>query len=217
MNHIQHVFLIKLIGTVLCVTTVNAETQSSILHSIPLSQNAKLVVMREPLVKANSVKDLLPVKKVTSALGYFNISAEVRPTEGPALRLWSQKCAVNHEGGYDEFRVLDLLVIPGHVVMVLTSEGGDIHPIDIALQGSSRGTSLRGADWSLVAAAPAGLPDRLGAKLRYDEQEQRIEIEVTDFLDGIKQHTLFHQKQTLWDFERIKGWQEEIPATRPEE
>lgn len=209
-------FFCILLSAVLSPNQMHAQPLGEkVLFRKALSDGRELVVIQEPMLPTPAMKDLMSADKLRQLSGFFSLAVEVRSTETP-LRLWSQLKGMERDSQYNEFQVLDLLVLPNRLIMTLSGSGSSISVIEIfRLSGPSRFTSLQGHDWSLIAVAGPFRPGRLGAKLSYNEEQKRIDVEVTDFLDQTKQHTLFEQKGDEWEFVRVKRWEEKIPATQP--
>ena len=173
------------------------------------------------MIPVTAFMDLLSpdtVKRpVNPMIGLSTLDAEIRFASGPALRLWSHKMPIYFDGDYDQYAILDLVVLPDRVIFVQVSPGSLIGIWEVAFEGPPRGAGLGG--WSLLGAAVPAKPGRLGAKIAYDDQSKAIKVEVTDTIEGTCCHTSFAQKPGQWDFENVKRWEEQQvspkPATRP--
>jgi hypothetical protein len=185
-----------------------------------LQGDTQLVVIQEPMVSADAIKEFLPPglinRPVHPPIGYFTMSIELRSGSSPPLAIWSQVGGVYYAGQLDEYQVLDVLKLPaGRIALAMVGPGSSIVILDVSVTEAARQTSLASVDWSLLAAATPNKPGRLSAKFTYNPTVKRISVEVTDFLQDTKQHTLFEQKDEQWDFVRVKQWQEKVPATNP--
>lgn len=212
---IQRMLLVALSAMVMLNSAVAEPASEKVLYREPLSGDRELVVIQGPMVPTSELAGLLSADVADRTLGYFNIDVELRPKSMPPLRLLSHRYSVNYDSEYEEYSVLDLLILPNRLVMVMGRSLSSIAILEVVLDGSpSRVSGLQGADWSLLAAAIPTPPGRLSAKLTYNENKERIEVQVTDFLQDTKQHTQFVQKGNEWEFEPVKQWQEKVPEAK---
>jgi hypothetical protein len=189
--------------------------REKVLYRKTLAEGRELVVVQESLVLVTRFKGLLSEHLRGQTAAFCSISVELRSGGQPPLRLWSQLCRLERETEYNEFEVLDLLLLPDRVVVALAGQGSSIDIVEIAFGGPNRLNYLRGADWSSIPVSLPTRPGRLRTKLEYNEKEKRIEFQVTDSLEELKQHTLFYQKGNEWEFVPVKRWEEKVPATNP--
>jgi hypothetical protein len=188
-----------------------------VLHRKPLSDGRELVVVLEPMVPASALKGLFTSPATDKLLGLTTLNLVLHSPSNPPLRLWCRKCPLYFEREDEQFQVLDLVVKPDLIVMAMVGPGSQIFVVKVGLfqRGPDAIETLRGADWSLLAAAIPTRPGRLSAKISFDETGKQVGVEVTDFLQDTKQRTVFAQKAGEWQFVRVKQWQEKVPATQP--
>jgi hypothetical protein len=185
----------------------------------PLPGGRELVVVQQPVLQASVMNGLLSKAIHRRTSGLYCVDLELRSPANPPLRVWSRQYVVERPWDDDAFHVLDMLVLSDRVVLVEAT-------IDIGIQeiwltanemglspynGPSRAGSL--LRWSMISAAIPAAPGRLSAKLAHNALLDRVEVQVTDFLENTKQHTSFVQKPGAWEFALVKQWRENVPPT----
>jgi hypothetical protein len=192
-----------------------------VLYRKQLGEERELVVVRGPVTPSSAVKDLILPSIVNrerhAPIGFFTIDLEIRSALNPPLRLWSQRGIAHAErpAESEDYQVLDLAVLPNRVLLVITT-GTTISLHDIAIYGGTRTEMLPNIGWSQLAAKIPAEPGRLSAKVSYDEVEKKVEVEVMDYLQDNKLHSVWRQKGSdEWTFEVVKRWEEKVPTTRP--
>jgi hypothetical protein len=183
-----------------------------VLHRKTIPGDRELVVTQGPLVAATALAGIYAPPHGHQFSGMFSLAVELHSPPAPPLCLWSQLRVCEREAEYDEYEVLDLLVLPERLVLATGEAGSSIRLTEIRIASSTRGASLTGLPpWSLLGASIPNRPGRLGATLRFNDKQSRIEVEVTDHLQHTKQHTSFEQKPDAWEFVSVKQWQEDVP------
>lgn len=186
------------------------------IFSKAIQNGVKFVVAQEPMTPVAAIKDYLPSglsdRPTHPPIGYFTLSAELHPDSSPPLRIWSDVITVYYDGALSEYEVLDIIKLPeGRIALVMAAPFGDIAVLDLSITGAAKRTSLRGIDWSLLAAAIPNKPGRLGAKLRSDGEGKPLQLEITDTLQDTRKITTFVQKPGIWEFARVSQRQEKLP------
>lgn len=211
-------------GVFAAAQTTTRPSTEKVLYQQQFGEGQQLVVSKSPIVLASSIKNLLPAsiidRPVNPPTAFFSIDVEVRLTSGASLRLWSEHLPIHgrppeYPSEYDDYQVLDVGILPNRILLAMSTWGSQIYVYDITVYGQKAAVGLNPIEWSHLAAALPVTPGRLGAKFSYDEKQNKVEIEVTDFLQETKLHTKFRQKGTEWAFERVKQWEETVPATQP--
>lgn len=184
-----------------------------VLYTKALSDGRDLVVTEDPMVPVSVLKGLisptLTDNPVEPIVGFTCINLELRSQSHAPLRLASQKYPLYSASEYDEYGVLDLLVLQDRIVLATVYPGSVLGMMEVGTPGQMRDAGLAG--WSLLGASIPAVSGRLGATLAYDEKNQRIEVEVTDTLQGVRQHTQFRQTHSEWRFVLSKQWSEKFP------
>ncbi len=185
----------------------------TVIHRAVIEGDRELLVVKGRAVPSSRLHGLVSQDVTDPTSGFFNLSVVLRSTSTDSLILWSDSSPLHLDSDYEEVGVLDLLVLSNRLVVTFSGPFSSIGVIEIGLYGPDRFTSLRGIDWSLLGAAlPVSPPGRLHAKLSYNEEEKRVQVEVTDSLQGTEQHTLFEQKGGQWEFVRVNQWQQPVPS-----
>lgn len=192
-------------------------TTEQVVYRKPLSATLSLLVVKGPIVKATALQDVLTPEVVRRTAGYTTVDVLLQPSDQPPLRVWGQRFPLYEPTDYDEFAILDSLLSNDQLILVISRPGSSISivTISVGLQSPDRSFTFPGVDWSLLAAAIPAEPGRLGAKLSFNEKTKRLQVEVTDTLQETRQHTLFEQNGEIWQFTRVKRWEEKIPASNP--
>lgn len=185
-------------------------TKEKVIYQKTLTGGGKLAVALDPKVEPALASDLLSAKRISRTAYLFAIRLELRPPSGPSWLLWAGSGQARNRSEYDEYAVLDMVVLPERIIWTLAAPGGSISVSDLDLVYGNRGASLPAVDWSLLAAAIPNTPGRLSAKLNCSDAK-RVEVEVTDHVQNMTRHSLFRQKPDKWEFERVKQWEETIP------
>lgn len=186
-----------------------------VLHHQRLAGGRELVVIREPLVAAAALGDLLPSgivdRPLNAPTGFFSISVLLQVPNAPSLRLWSSTHPVHpRPAGFppenEDYQILDAMVLPNRVILVMSFWAGGIAVHDIAIYGDTRSTYLS----TMALAARLPTEKRLEAKLAYDEDHKSIEVWIIErSSDGKRVHTLFRQVRGSWEFDRVNQWLDE--------
>ena len=196
--------LMQVLLLAVCATSPSRDDPSkvNVLRRVSLQGDREVVVQKGPVAGASALQDLLPKRLLSPAVqGFFELSVVVRSKSSPSLTLWSHCYPVYLDTDYDEFAVLDLLLLPNRVVIVFSTSLSSISVCDVGVCGLTRYAGLSGIDWSLLGAAIPAPPGRLAAKLDYDEATAKISVVVTDRVGDHEKITRFVQKDERWEFE----------------
>lgn len=178
----------------------------NVLHRKALSDGKELVVIQQPAVPISTVMEFLPVELPDHVVGLSCVSLELRSATASPIRLWSQMHPCLKGSACNEYRVLDVLVLPNRILFATVDLGNPIWLHEVNLISPNRVTRVEGPDWNMLATAIPFTPERVTAKFNYDEKQNRVEILVTDSVNDKKWHSLFEQNRDEWRFTRIKQW-----------
>lgn len=220
-----------LIG-ILVVSRASAQSTERVLHHEVLPSGGEIVVSQSPLISGQIVADLLThsPERAAELKNLYNVTVQVRSKGGENLTLSSWPVACPNEEDYLKCQVLDLAVIPAvvekpvrlalpdRVVVAFAHHTGSVWLAEYGVLNPHNGAVLRHIGATDVPTK--FLPQRLSAKLRYDEQRKCLEAEVIDQVKEFATHTLFREKAPAsldeWEFERVKVWSETVQDTTRE-
>lgn len=207
-NHLAYLWVLML-GILGSGAHHNRET---IMFQQQLPNSGILMVVQEPLIPRSTLIGLLSADTTRLVAGASCIKIIIRSPADEFHQLWSEMYILERKEEYDEFQVLDILLLPDRLVMTLVMPSSMIAMIEVGFHDSDRFILLPPADWSLLGASIPAPSGRLGAKLNHNDEKKQVEVQVTDFLQDTKQYTIFAQKGGEWAFERVKQWQETVPT-----
>jgi hypothetical protein len=172
---------------------------------IKLKDGTELVVLRDPMTPASALGPFLPpglaTRKVNPPIGFFCLSAELRPPSGQPLCIWSQVRHVYNPGELDEYEVLDALVLPdGRIALAMVTPFSTIVVMDLSVTAPVRHAALAGSEWSQLGAAIPNKPGRIKAKLTFNGKNNTVGVTVSDTVSDSVKNTSFEQQAGKWEF-----------------
>jgi hypothetical protein len=195
-------------------------SDEKVLYRKALSESGEIVVSQSQVVPLDGVNRLLPQDTARRLSGCYTLSVDFQSRGKPPVRLWARMHGVAPDATDRDQEFVDLLALPGRIVLakiVRDPTSGFRLPtlIQIGLVSVSDDCiyNLRGCDWSMTPGVnPA---ERVSLKLKYDENEKRVEAQVTQNILEMTRHTIFAQTGEKQEFVRVKQWDEKIPSTNP--
>lgn len=109
------------------------------------------------------------------------------------LPVWSQMFPLTATSS-NHATVLDALSLPGRIVFVTVGGESDITVHDLCLSGGERVFGLRGADYSLLAAARPTEAGRFSSSLQFESSTKSIRVVVVDRASGAAKKTIFREQ-----------------------
>jgi hypothetical protein len=185
-----------------------------VLYRKAISEGQEIVVIQGPQISEATAKSLVRPEDTAGTNGGFSLSVVLRVDGKPPVPVWSRLFFSGQMWDFGDVEVLDLLVLPGRLVMA-TSHRKCIIDIDqIGLGQPDRRTALP-SNWGLVQAFIPPPGTQLSGKLFYDAKKDQVEIEVVETIEGRKQQTVYRQQDEEWRFLRVKQLPERGPTTKP--
>lgn len=186
-----------------------------ILYRRAISDQQTLLITKSQLFAVEELSPLLPREVGDTIKGGFSLSVLLQAQQRPPLTLSSRVWWLDRDVEFDDLEVLDVLVLPGRLVIVYAEAKRTIRVTQVGLYSFPDGSvSLKPADWSLVAAFNAPPERRLSARVTYDATRQEVEVAITDQVGRSRQHTTFVQEGEDWRFGRVRQWADE-PSSAP--
>ena len=198
---------IALLGVAFAAQPSPAVTQPTLreIACITLNDATELVVLRDPMTSASALGPFLPPglagRKTHPPIGFFCLSAELRPPSGQPLRIWSQVRHVYKPGELEEYEVLDALVLPdGRIALAMVTPSSTIVLTDLSVTAPVRQAALADSAWSLLGAAIPNKAGRIKAKLTFNGKTGTVGVAISDTLGDSVKKTFFEQQSEKWEF-----------------
>lgn len=195
---------------------LGGQPRGVVLRRLALTDGSELVMTKGAFVPVAALGNLLPPKwaepttRERVPLGYTSRSVEVRVADGGVFALWSGRYPLYLETDYDELQVLDAMLVSDRLVVAWSMPRSRIEIHVYSLSREDHIYRFEDSYWRMLGAALPARPGQLGAKLTYDPRNRRVQVHVTETLQGVRQHTFFEQKDDSNELVTVKRWQEDV-------